>query len=127
MSELLLCGQGVRAILLSAQAKIIRHEEAWAGLYAWLQLAPMSEAQLLQQVLLPNFDSLPQKAVLDRILATGAWRHDEALRNALADISFVGRGKAAAGPHVHVLVCPRKPKCLRRQAYPTSRTTFLKV
>ena len=71
---------------------MVRHEEACAGLMAWLRLQPMSEAQLLHQVLLPNFDALPWKAVLDRVLAAGMWRRDAALQTALKGISFVQTG-----------------------------------
>ena len=71
---------------------MVRHEEACAGLLSWLQLEPMSEAQLLHRVLLPNFDALPRKAVLDRVLAAGVWRHDAALQAALKGISFVQTG-----------------------------------
>ena len=74
------------------QASMVRHEEACAGLLTWLRLEPMSEAQLLHQVLLPNFDALPRQAVLDRVLAAGVWRHDAALRTALKGISFVQTG-----------------------------------
>ena len=53
---------------------------------------PLTEGQLLQRVLLPNFDAVPQKTVLDRVLRAGAWRTDAELRTALAAISFVPRG-----------------------------------
>ena len=66
--------------------------EQRAPFYAWLQLAPLTEGQLLQQVLLPNFEAVPQKAVLDRILQAGAWRSDANLTTALATISFVPQG-----------------------------------
>ena len=71
---------------------MVRHEEACAGLLTWLRLEPMSEAQLLHQVLLPNFDALPRQAVLEAVLAAGVWRHDAALRTALKGISFVQTG-----------------------------------
>ena len=74
------------------QASIARYEEGQADLFAWLQVAPLTEGQLLQRVLLPNFDAVPQKAVLNRVLRAGAWRTDAELRTALAAISFVPRG-----------------------------------
>ena len=74
------------------QADIVMYKEEKASLYAWLQLAPLTEGQLLQQVLLLNFEAVPQKAVLDRILQAGAWRSDANLTTALTTITFVPRG-----------------------------------
>lgn len=76
------------------QADIAKYEEERAPFYAWLQLAPLTEGQLLQRVLLPNFEAVPQKAVLDRILRAGAWRSDASLTTALTTISFVLRGRS---------------------------------
>ena len=74
------------------QGSIARYEEERAGFFAWLQVEPLTEGQLLQLVLLPNFAAVPQSAVLDRVLRAGAWRTDAELRTALAAISFVPRG-----------------------------------
>ena len=80
---------------------MVRHEEACAGVLTWLRLEPISEAQLLHQVLLPNFDALPRQAVLARVLAAGVWRHDAALRTALKGISFVQTGLLCTGCPLH--------------------------
>lgn len=74
------------------QASIARYEEEQAGLFAWLQVAPLTEAQLLQRVLLPNFNAVPQKTVLDRVLQAAAWRTDAELTTTLTAISFVQTG-----------------------------------
>ena len=74
------------------QASIVKYEESSAGFYAWLQMTPLTEGQLLQQVLLPNFEDVPQKTVLDRVLQAGAWKTDAELRDALASIAFVTKG-----------------------------------
>ncbi len=74
------------------QASLAKYEDGQGAFFAWLLVAPLTEGQLLQQVLLPNFDAVPQKTVLDRVLQAGAWKTDAALRTALAAISFVPKG-----------------------------------
>ncbi len=74
------------------QASLARYEEGQGAFFAWLLVAPLTEGQLLQRVLLPNFDAVPQKTVLDRVLQAGAWKTEAELRTALAAISFVPRG-----------------------------------
>lgn len=90
-----LCGKNklVKYFILQwLQASIAKFEESSAGFYAWLQMTPLTEGQLLQQVLLPNFEDVPQKTVLDRVLQAGAWKTDAELRDALASIAFVTKG-----------------------------------
>ena len=96
---------------------MVRHEEACAGLLAWLRLEPMSEAQLLHQVLLPNFDALPREAVLNRVLAAGVWRHDAALRTALKGISFVRTGLPSTGG-------PLQTACIAETSFTAPETTL---
>ena len=88
------CGKKLVTIffLQWLQASIAKYEERSAGFYAWLQMTPLTEGQLLQQVLLPNFEDVPQKTVLDRVLQAGAWKTDAELRDALASIAFVTKG-----------------------------------
>ena len=80
------------------QASIAWYEDGQEDLFAWLQVAPLTEAQLLRRVLLPNFDAVPQKNILDRVLQAAAWRTDAALTAALAGISFVQTGGSLRQP-----------------------------